>query len=168
MSNSSKNPWGNSLNLMWCVDKDFNFISSNHTLNTLIENITGKAILKGNNIQHLNYTLLPVDRFKSNCEKALKGAITKEIVYIAGPYELWMEIAYHPIYKYNDIICCACYFHDVTSRPISTNEIAQIKTQLSQQMLTLTDLLQAAENKKIQAIEEDIKLQLGVVNLGVH
>jgi hypothetical protein len=91
-----------------------------------------------------------MNRFKSNCQQAFIGITTKEIVYISNPNELWLEVAYYPIYKYHEIVYCACYFYDVTARPISTNEIAEIKTLLSHQIATLPHLLKAEENKKIE------------------
>mgnify|MGYP000979644401 FL=1 len=84
-----------------------------------------------------------------------------------NPFELWMEIAYHPIYKYNEIICCACYFSDITDRKITVDEISNIKKQLTFQQVNLLNLIQEEQNNKTKEINNGIKDQLLSITIDI-
>jgi len=153
---------GNSLNFMWSVDKDFNFISTNPTLKKLIKNLTGTSDLKGNNLKQLELALpgLKGSEFKNNCERAFNGESFTEIVFMQFPDETWMEISYHPIVKDNTIICCACYFHDITERKISAQEIRYIHNRISGFISALPDVIKEEQNKQSEKINLGIQQQL--------
>lgn len=160
--NTTGLPKGNSLNFMWSIDKDFNFISTNQTLNNLIKNLTGKTTLKGNNIEQLELALsgLKLNLFKSNCERAFNGESFTEIVFMQPPVEIWMEISYHPIWRGNDIVCCACYFHDITERKITEQEIFRINSQLISFQSNLPAEIEEEQNRISEEINFGIQQQL--------
>jgi PAS domain S-box-containing protein len=122
----------NTNDLMWSVDTDFNLITSNRRFDELATLMTGKAIVKGENILEAGYSPELLRNHKKLYNRAFAGESFTEIEYTDNPVEFWSEIWYYPIRKGDEVIGTACYSRDITQLKLAELERIRITNDLIQ------------------------------------
>jgi PAS domain S-box-containing protein len=144
----------NTNDLMWSVDLNYNLITSNQAFDSIINNMIGKKIEKGNTVFPSEFSETQLVRFKIFYERAFSGEIFTEIEYADN---VWSEISFYPIDDGSKIVGTACYSRDITDRKKAEEEILQKNIQLK----NFTSHLQNVREEERSIISREIHDELG-------
>ena len=146
----------NTTDLMWSVDSNFKIITCNLAFKEKIKILSNKTANKGSGI-------LPVSfRFIAFYERAFSGKSFVEIEYLNDPVELWLEIAFSPIRKGEEIIGISCYARDITRIKNEEHRLRLLESVVSNAtdsiMITETTPLDGAGPKIVYVNDALIKM----------
>jgi len=106
----------NTHDLMWSVDTDLKLITCNDAFNKVIEMMSGKPLVKGEDILSTQFTPEQVERYKIFYQRALSGETFTIIDHFEGPVQIWTEISFYPIRQEGAVIGTACFSRNITER----------------------------------------------------
>ena len=140
----------NTRDLMWSVDRNYNFITSNHAFNKTIKKMAGQSVEKGGAILEAGFSKRQLKNYKKYYDRAFCGEIFTEIEYTSTPVENWTEISFYPIYEGDTVVGISCHAHDITS-------VKRVELELQS---AYKKLVFHIENTPLGFIEWDDKLQI--------
>ncbi|HTF16755.1 MAG TPA: ATP-binding protein [Chryseolinea sp.] len=114
--NNLKALLNNTHDMMWSVDADLKYITSNHSFDEMVKKRSGLTVTKGSAIIETGFSKKEIQRYKKNCARAFDGETFTATEHSVLPNESWSEISYYPIYKENNVVGTACFSRDITNQ----------------------------------------------------
>jgi PAS domain S-box-containing protein len=137
----------NTNDLMWSVDREFKLVTSNKAFDDMMLYLTGKNIVKGDNLIETDFDTEKLNRFKVFYERAFNGEAFTVVEHDQTPQESWSEISLYPIYTGAVIVGTACFVKNVTERKHTEEKL----NQFNQQLIDIKNELELNEFKLKQA-----------------
>jgi two-component system sensor histidine kinase UhpB len=125
----------NTNDLMWSIDRNFNFIISNEAFDKMIMALTGQTVQSGSNVFPEGFYHEQLSRFYEYYERAFSGEGFTVVEYAGPPVDRWSEISFYPIYNGDIVTGASCFSRDITHRVIAEKEIAVYKNAILAQKI---------------------------------
>ena len=146
----------NTHDLIWSVDSNFTLITCNRAFKEKVGFLSNSRTEKGSG-------LLPSSvRFIGFYERVFSGESFVEIEYLNDPVELWLQIAFSPIRKGEEIIGASCNARDITKIKIDQHRLKLLESVVSNAtdsvLITEASPLDGAGPKIVYVNEAFIKM----------
>lgn len=110
----------NTTDVIWSIDKDMKFVSTNDTYKVISASIGGRTEIKtGDPAITGTYKAEIVQRFENYYRRALSGErfTVEENVIVPGKEEMYIEVSFNPMYdETGGVIGIGCFARDITER----------------------------------------------------
>ncbi len=126
--NNIKSLINNTHDLMWSVDRNYKFITSNHAFDEIVKRTSGRVVTKGGNALLAGFTEEKLEKYLTYYERAFAGETFTEIEFTSTPNEFWSEISFYPIKNVDKIIGTACFSRNITLRKKEENHLKLLES----------------------------------------
>ena len=150
----------NTNDLIWSVDQELKLITFNDSFNDFIKLVSGKSLVKGDDILSSKFTEGRSEHYRTFYKRALEGETFTITDHFDYPVERWSEISFYPIRKGDTVIGNACFSRDITER--GKNEISframelEILNQKVQEQKKITRAIINAQEKERNHLGQEL------------